>query len=284
MAKTKQVVQPVSTMGLQWWMTKGRGCGPGAIAGGVYVSVAPERFGEKHPVWEFVIDPTYLIPEDKDDFPLAAVNMLLKSRGQVNRDGNEIYDLYDWIGSSGYPNVLDWLLEVQQLGFHQKINPDILQWLTPESYYFAVHERAAFEDPTPAYDDHERFLHPDQPKCPAEVPQHLEIDHAALLNGESMLHLGTCIGLFFNDVIKGTKPEKDSRITIREMPSFSWNGFVPADPQAKHLPAVFFRLPIGRIAQFLVYEDTQNATHEDALAELEKLDAKMKRVKLVKLE
>jgi hypothetical protein len=212
---------------------------------------------------------------------MSAIGMVLKER--TLPDGRLAYDLWDWIGESAYPNVLDWLLEVQQLGFHQKVNPEQMVWISPESYYFAVHSRAGFVDPTQVYDYRERFMHPDYPKCPANHPQHLEIDRAELLQSGNLAHLGTCPGLFFNDVIRGTKPENGSRITVREMPSFSWDGFVP-EGEYEHQPAAFFRFPIGRIAELIVYEDTDQHTEEKALKILEELDEKFKRVRIVPMD
>jgi hypothetical protein len=266
MPKNKQQTQTVSGVAIRQ-----RGCG-WPIAGGTYLYVKTGFGG--HPIWDFVIDPT--VPVTEDFISMSAIGMILKERpGMVDKNGNPIYDLYDWIGGSGYPNPLDWLLEVQQMGFHQKVNSAQMQWLSEESLYFAVHARAGLVNLDLAYQTH--VVHPDYPQCPGGHEAHIDAQN----NGGSGLdNLGTCVGLLFDDVIKGTKP-KDNRVTIREMPSFSWDGFVPVEKDLEHQPSIFFRLPIGRMAQFLVYEDKENNTHEDALKELDNLDAKLKRIKIV---
>jgi hypothetical protein len=266
-AKTQvQVIQP------QWWMTKQRGCG--WAMPGTYISIEPGAYGT--PLWEFVLDPTVPVPEG---FDLAPVSMVLKSRGQVNKDGKEILDIFDWIGGDAYPNPLDWLLEVQQLGFHQRCDPRHLKHLVEESQYFAVHSRGSiyWEDLESVYAYRENFTHPHQPKCPGEHEQHINMPKQDQWNV-----IGTCPGLFFNDVIKG-KAGTGSTM-VRELPSFSWDGF-EALPGIRHEPAIFARFPIGRMATWLVYQDNQGGDiHERALKELENLDAKLKRVKIVSLD
>ena len=268
--KNKTTIQP-KTIGVQPWMTQPRGCGK-IIAGGTYISV-PSGFSGT-PIWTFLIDPTVPIPED---FGLSDIGMLLKSRGQVNNNGQEIFDLYDHIGSSGYPNVSDWILEVQQLGLHQKVNPNLLCHLVPESYYFAVHSKASFTDPTIAYE--ERLIHPNYPKCPVWHPQHQQYPAG------DKIGLGTCPGLFFSNVINGVSAtSRGLRDVDRKMPAFEYQAFSPTGVEGETVSAIFFKMPIGRIASFLIYSDEQSNTHELALKELEKLDERLQRVKIVSLD
>ena len=247
-----------------------RGCG-WPISGGVYAYV-PSSFNGT-PIWNFALDPTVQI-NDPEGFGLSAISMCLKSRGIKNNKGQEIFDIYDWIGESGYPNPLDWLFEIQQFGFHQKMDPRILTHLVPESLYFAVHAKASFEDPTVAYLT--RKTPEGQPVCPSNWKGHLELED------ENKIHLGTCPGLFFSNTIKGKQVGKDREV-IREMPSFEYPAFSPTGSEGANIPAIFFKLPVGRIASFLVYSDEQSNTHESALKILEKLDEGLKRVTIVSL-
>jgi hypothetical protein len=260
-----QITVPVVTQST--FQIKKRGCG-WPIAGGTYAFVESGFNGT--PIWKFLLDPTVVI-DDPEAFGLSAISMVLKSRGCTNAVGQEIYDIFDWIGASAYPNPTDWLLEVQNLGFHQKMNPTHLLYLVPESLYFGIHSRAAFENPTNAYNT--RILHPDYPKCPCDIPSHKDY-----LDGDK-LHLGTCPGLYFSSLVKGTKIKE--REVVRKMPSFEYSGFSPAGGEGETLPAIFFKLPIGRMAKFLVYTDEKNKTHEKALEILNELETKMQRVTII---
>jgi hypothetical protein len=290
----KKQSQAISTVGPVFQNTANtigihkRGCG-WPVAGGSYISVEPEGF-QRTPIWEFVIDPTYHITDDQSGLPVSdmAIAMVLKSRGTTDKNGAKIYDLYDWIGGTAYPNPLDWILEVEKLGFHQKVNPYHLTWLSPESMYFAIHARAGIVNPTTVYHYHEQYRvwedsseQAAYPKCPGNIPEHMKFDKTL----SDLSHLGTCPGLFFNDVIKGKSldnPGKGVPARKREMPSFTWKGF-EALKDIEHCPAIFFKLPIGRMAQFLVYEDTQDHSEEEALKVMEQMDERLRRVKIVPL-
>jgi len=250
-----------------------RACGY-PLKGGVYLYVPTGANGT--PIWHFVIDPTVSI-DDPDFIGDLHVGMVLKNRGQKNEEGQDIYDLFDWIGSNAYPNPTDWMMEVKELGFHQKVDPRILTHLVAESMYFAIHAKAGFVDPTSAYD--ERIVHPDYPKCPAKHLQHMEYGPGDKLN------LGTCPGLFFSNIIDGETPTKsgNAREVIRKMPAFEYSGFSPVGVEGENIPSIFFKMPIGRIARILVYEDRDMNTHEKALETLEKLDQSLQRVSLISL-
>jgi hypothetical protein len=250
-----------------------RGCG-WPIAGGTYMYVPTGANGT--PIWNFLIDPTVPI-EDPDFIGDLHIGMVLKYRGCKNAEGKEIFDIFDYIGSKFYPNPSDWIMEVSHLGFHQKFNPNDLTHLVPESMYFGIHARASFVDPTNAYD--ERIVHPNYPKCPANHPQHVEYGPG------NKLELGTYPGLFFSNIINGEAPANSSnpREVIRKMPAFEYSGYSPVGGEGETIPAIFFKMPIGRIGRILVYADADMNTHEKALETLEKLDQSMQRVSLITL-
>ena len=245
-----------------------RGCG-WPIKGGTYIS---KEFDETNPLDLYRLDPTYPLPED---FGMSFIGMTLKER--LLEDGvTVVLDVWDWIGEDAYPNVPDIVEEWRQLGFHQKVNPSILQKLSPESYYLAVHARASFLDPTVMWE--KRRQHPHLPLCPKELPQHMELDPNV-----DPRDLGTCPGLFLSDVREGTAPTSDG-VVVRHMPSFDWDGYAPVDPDVEYVPAAFFSFPIGLQAEFLVYEDIEGGLHDHALEELRKMDERLQRITLVSLE
>jgi hypothetical protein len=204
--------------------------------------------------------------------------MQLISRGCSNKEGKEIFDIWDWIGGGAYPNPSDWLLEVSHLGLHQLIERNArFDLLTVESYYIAIHARANIVDPYEFYEN--RRDGDDFPVCPYEYPAHLDLSVAFLEEKQ------TCPSILFNDLIKG-EPTTNGREVIRKMPSFSYKGYMSPlgalDPE--HLPAAFFKAPIGAIGTFLVYEDPEQNEHVKALKALEALDEALSRVEIVSLD
>lgn len=245
-----------------------RGCGL-PVKGGTYIYVDPSAFNES-PVFEMVLDQTVQV-HDLTSWGISKVGMSL-----IPRPGKpHIMDLYDWIGEESYPNVLDWIFEVKELGFHQKVHPTLLQHLCEDSMYFAVHPKASYKEPANAW--YERLVHEDHPTCFNGHEEHFQPPN----NEDKLNDLGTCPGLWVSDIHYGTDTQPD-RSTTRVMPSFEYKGFV-SETTHEYVPAIFFRVPIGKMAEFLVYEDNETNAHEDALKELQKLDEKLQRVKKVQL-
>lgn len=251
------------------------------IKGGTYASVPSGFYGM--PIWDFLVDPT--VPVDAD-MNLSAIEtrleprMIVTSKGRFeiarNKEGKIIYDVFDTIGEGKYPNPSDWFMEVAVLGFHQKIKPSIVTQLVEESDYYAVHRRAGYLNPTAAYES--RMKHPEYPVCPKNYDVHMKLH-----KGDKQ-DLGTCPGLFFSDLLGGTLKEKGKRdVTVHLPAPFDYVGFCPTGGEGEYISSVFFKLPIGLMATFLVYEDDECGAHEAALKELEKLDQKLQRVKLVQL-
>lgn len=235
-----------------------RGCGF-PIAGGTYMFIPSGEGGL--PIWNMLIDPVLPIP-DPEGFGISKIGMKII-------ENNGIPHIWDWIGEGAYPNVLDWLFEIAKFGFHQKVDPKLLSKLTDQSYYIGVHPQASIEDPVEHYAHY--MAVGSYPVCPKNYPQHL---HPA-----PDLY-DTCPGLFINDIIDGVKIHPDGRRVKRTMPAFEYEGYEPPC-NAPHIPGAFIKIPIGRMMRVLVYEDKAMNTHEVALKELDKLDAKLKRVSTV---
>jgi len=247
---------------------KARGCGY-PKKGSVYLNVPTGLNG--HMIWNFALCPTIPI-EDLAGFGLAKNAMVLKERQGKN---GIVYDLWDWIGSGNYHKPMDWFMEVKELGFHQCVSPVHLLKLTEESFYFAVHADASFVDPSANYDTRHPKEHPQYPVCPAGHKAHIELP-------PEYSRMDTCFGLLFDDLIGDPNNMIDSPVTVT-MPAFTYPGYSPVDFAQEHVPAAFFRMPIGKMAKILVYRDEETLKHEDVLKVLEELDVSMQRVEIVSL-
>lgn len=246
-----------------------RGCG-WPIAGGTYAHIAVDDCGL--PIWNFLLCEPVPLP-DPQAFGISSIGMKLKSRhGMTNVEGKEIFDVYDWIGVSGYPNIMDWVFEVSNFGFHQKVDPAQMTKLVPESYYFGIHSMGWIDNPKPYIDDWQTGF--DYPKCPQNHEAHINQDPAMQM----------CSGLYINDIRHGLEQNARTREVIRQMPSFTYQGWEPPETDTiSYTPAIFFRVPLGMMADFVVYEDNKQNAHLDALKELEALDEKMGGVSVAKI-
>ena len=229
------------------------------------------------PVWAFAICPTMPLP---DDFDLAKQGMELRPRQKYvlnpdmstsivtekNREGKDIYDVWDWVGENNYPNAMDWLEEVMKLGFHQLVQRTLrFDLLTPESNYYAVHAHAGIKN------SEQYWLNLKDRNCPKDNPDHMAISTAA--------YDQTCHRILYNALIDG-EPEKDSDIVTRKMPAFQYSGKAVM-PDTEFYPAAFFKLPIGRLAYWKIYQDKQADPQQLALKALEALDQRLQTVKIV---
>lgn len=253
-------------------LTSARGCGQAPIAGGIY-AVVETGFGGI-PVWSFLMDNTWPIPEG---FGLSAIGMQFRPRMKqdgnqaIGRNGNPIYDLWDHIGSSGYKNPASWVEEVANLGFHQLLSPNLkFELISEETVYYAVHDRAHIVDCVLYQEDRQPLLQ--TPLCPFDIHEHYD----------GTLFSGTCPGLLWEDLIGGESLENTGRRVRVTMPSFTYEGYSQLTPDIEHQPAAFFKLPIGLLAQFNVYQDiSEQEKHVKALEELERLESSLRRVNYI---
>jgi hypothetical protein len=255
-----------------------RACGyPKAGKIYLYIPAGDEGKFAGKPTFAFALCPTWPLP---DGFGLSAQGMQLRPQmrdGQqvINAEGKPVFDMWDWIGEGQYPNPMDWFMEITKLGFHQLVQRTLeFDKLTPESMYYAVHRRAHI------FRAHELMgqLPAGLMPCPKHIPLHDLPSQDYIRDGSD-----TCFRLLQTDLM-GNKEDAGTHIT-RGMPSFSYFGWVTRIEQKEdeYQAAAYVSLPIGRLAQFLVYKDPAENSHEKALAELEKLDAKLQRVKIVEL-
>ena len=248
-----------------------RNCGLPQL-GHIYLNIPVGAYGT--PIWNFLLDPTEPLPAD---FDLCDLGMKTIWNGQYNWEGKKIYDVWDHIGDGNYPNPPDWFLEVAKQGLHQLVEKTLaFELLTPESCYFAVHDRAHIVDPRQHYWAWQQGE--DFPPCVHNIPEHIERSSAWIDIQR------TCPSVFFQDLIKG-KQVGQTREVVRQNASFEYKGYmVPRGVEPEYQPAAFFKAPIGEYCQFLVHEDTDQHTEIDALEELEKLEESIKRVQIVSFD
>jgi hypothetical protein len=239
-----------------------RGCGlpqPGCIY------IVTDSYDGKlagRPVESFLVDPVMPIPMGDENgrggFGLSCQGMEIRERNV----GAGIYDVWDWIGEGNYPNVLDWYLEVKELGFHQLIErSSAFELLSKESLYLAVHPKAHIYN----ISDHAQHVVETHGKCPKNIPEHKDLTIEWI-----QTIMQTCPSFWYSAMLKASK--KEGIHGTRNMPSFSWDGYIAPEGMT-FAPGLFFRLPIGKISNFVVYEDKEENRHISALQALERLDA-----------
>ena len=260
---------------------KQRGCG--YPKKNVIYMVVDAKDGKLYntPTWAFALCPTRPLPED---FKMAAQGMELRPRlqgydmaGQPvyehNKEGKEIYDIWDWIGAHNYPNPLDWFMEVMELGFHQLIERSTdFSKITAETKYYAVHVRAYISKP------HELYMNAMRADCPKQIELH-DRPTADFLAST----IDCCFGLLYGDVLEGKATNGDKRKIMRTMPSFSYQAWAPEDPNREHTAAAFFCIPFGRMGRWQIYRDDEPDTEKLALKALESLDARLQNIKIVQI-
>lgn len=224
-----------------------RGCGKPTM-GGTYLTVGTGPNGI--PISDFLVDPTIKIPPDF----IKAMGFTEKTRMVENK---EVIDFYDHIGTSGYPNAMDWYNEVALLGYHQKIDPSILKRMDRRhSIVFHSHSRA-WSDPRPFYAD------PTGEKCTfkrSNLHNNLEMLETV---GEEF-----CVRFLREMIIAGDKIENQDRKVNRKMPWGSYQGWKSPEGIGEVFPAIFFFMP-AHMFDVRVYEDPNEGKHEQALDQIE---------------
>lgn len=236
-----------------------RGCGM-PKAGRLYLEIPLSDHGI--PLWKFLLDPTVPVPTG---MAIPTQGMLFVQRGNdVTVGGKPIYDLYDHIGSTYYPNTWDIIAEWMRLGFHQLIpTSSPLNLITEETNYYAVHARAGISEPNAFYDEVITFeeLYPECKRHTGDILNQVRA-------------VETCPAILLNDIIGGEYDGDDNvRIVKRNMPSFSYYGAKAPEGQDLRdlcrVPSFFIKLPIGRMARLVFYQDPLNPMHADILEKME---------------
>jgi hypothetical protein len=233
-----------------------RGCGT-RVKGGIYAEV-PMGPGGK-PVEFFLVD-----PPKRADFTALGVTPIGVKLVTING----VAHVLDWIGSTHYPNVIDFVEEAKAFGVSRRL-PKTLDFsrLGPESRLILVHARAWILN-RDAYYDATVW------KCPKEMKEHF----AQPLKGLTIE--GMCAGLWWQDYDVGDETLRDG-VTGEPTADRSKRqilvDFPRPDPQIRFLagmrpkgivpkyePAVFASFPLVKIA--VVRDPDDMANEEEALA------------------
>jgi hypothetical protein len=205
-----------------------RGCGT-RKQGGVYAECGSSRKGK--PVEAFLLCPPVVV----DDKALG-----------LSPDGN----VWDWVGSTHYPNVTDFIEEVRRFGLSRR-SPKTIDFsrLGPNSRMILLHSKAHIDDTTLYHTERVggKAIGMEWDWCPLGIHDHSDV--------------GMCAGLWWEDVEKVRGHNRDlGRVCTVEMPSFEYKA-VEGRP-VKHSLAVFASFPITRLAVIRADDGSHNETAE----------------------
>jgi hypothetical protein len=240
-----------------------RGCGF-RVAGAIYIEVPTSPYGL--PIEHFIIDPP--VPIDPVGHRVTAHGVFIKERP----DGSGVHDVWDWVGSSHYPNVADVIEEARRLGVSRRAEGIDYALLSADSRLFLLHERAILTDPaTYRQVIHEEVIAagvPDEacPFCPKQIATH----EAAVMDAGGAPNDAMCAGLWWHDVTGGeviaqtiARPRHSSRriggVTYRAHHR-------PADIAPDYTVGLFASFPVMQIT---VVHDAAGGKHETALTKVQ---------------
>jgi hypothetical protein len=223
-----------------------RGCGS-RVKGGVYMECGTSPIGL--PLERFIVDPPRaIVPESMGVSPV----------GVTLHDIKGVTHVFDWVGSTHYPNVADFVEEARRFGTSRRLPKNLdFSRLTSQSRMILIHARGYVGN----YHDY-MAAEPDGARgCPAAK------------HGTDAKEM--CARLWWQDVLltghgHGTMQASDfvaaTRRVTRQMPSFTYEGFKPPyGIEATTLPAIFLSLPINR----LVVVKSDDGSHEETAKRIE---------------
>lgn len=210
------------------------------------------------PPENFLFDPPIPCPKD----------LLIPNRGVsiIERpDDSGVYDVYDRIGETYYPNCADFFEEFKKMGLSRRIKRDSrFDKLSPQSRIYLVHPRAIITNAHEYYralgDEKVDYsgAHPWYCRCTIE-------EHKSLVD---LVPQGapTCVSLWYDDIQGGAllnDPDQPPRLTERKIGDTTYYGYKrPAGVTPQYAEGIFLGLPIHR---FDVIADPVNGEHEKAL-------------------
>jgi len=194
-----------------------RGCGR-RVKRGIYAELGLSPFGR--PVEDFLMDPPVALPEGLELAPQGVTF--------IERDG--VTHLIDWVGSTHYPNIADFVEEIRRFGLSRRLPQNIdFGRLSVASRLIFVHARAFIEDAGAR----QGYRAPDDAPfvCLRDIEAHQK-------GTEEM-----CASMWWEDV------EGVNEDGVREMPSFE---YTPRRPRPEveartYRPGIFGSFPIGRL-------------------------------------
>jgi hypothetical protein len=197
-----------------------RGCGR-RVRGGVYLEFETGPGGK--PIEDFLVD---------HPIPLDVQRLGITPRGVRLVEWLTGPMLVDWIGSSHYLNVLDFVEEARRFGISRRL-PRRFDWARLAGAQIAfLHARAAVENPETYWSRITKTY------CPIENTVHV---------GDGYRKAGgPCAGFWWDDIEGGAplEAENGQRIVRRSMPSFAYLARSrPPGADPVYQPALFMLIP-----------------------------------------
>jgi hypothetical protein len=222
-----------------------RGCGTRS-KGGIYLECPLSPYGL--PLEHFLCDPPVLI--DVQQFGITPVGVKLMER-------NGVWHIVDWVGSTHYPNVADFVEEVRNFGLSRRL-PQTLDFkkLTPDSRILLVHSRAWIDNFQAYYDKEEDCGKLDCDQCPKHLKHHEnKVPHSPS---------EPCIRLWYQDLTDADpNPDHPPRGVVRKMPSFEYKGLsAPEGVEPEYKVAIFGSFPVHNLA---VINDPDGGLHHRSM-------------------
>jgi len=232
-----------------------RGCGV-REPGGIYAVTLLGPNGR--PLNEFLFDP----PISLGDLAIAPRGVTILERP----DGSGVFDVYDWVGENGYPNVADMVEEIRRFGMSRRLGKSLdFSLLTPASLHFLIHPRAIITNAEDFYDVLEiewrdyGNAHPFTCMCDRKAHASYPYVDADYNTRE------TCASLWYDDVTKGEvsyDPADYPRTVTRKSGSTTYTArHAPHDFTPTYAPGIFVRLPIHRLEVVAGDDGEDDAAH-----------------------
>ena len=240
-----------------------RGCGT-RKAGGVYLETSLSPVGR--PLDDFLLCPP---------IPVAAEELRIEPRGVslIERPGSDgVFDVYDWVGSTHYPNVADVIAEARRHGISRRISKRTsFAKLTSRSRLVLLHSRAIIENAweyrrlirNEQLDHGEDGAVPLRTSCPKNVPDHRAIFLGGATTGEYSNAM--CHALYYDDIEGGEivlDPGVPWRTVDRTIGDTTYRARRRPEVAPEYGLGIFAILPIGKIT---VIRDPAGGTHEKPL-------------------
>lgn len=223
-----------------------RGCGF-RQSGGAYIEVEMQQSTTGVPFVRYLKDPA--VPVDIEALGLTPVGVHL-----IKRPDSDVWDVWDIVGESEYPNLADFIEEAARYGVSRRIAKTAeFGKLTKESRLVLLHRRAFIVN-----EDDYAAVNP-YGICPTHRPGHKPLDTPLQQH---------CIGQAWLDVEPSTcevvlDPTVPFMAVERTMPSFTYRAYRRPDGiTPRYLTAVFAAFPISSIA---VIRDPEGGSHLDTL-------------------
>lgn len=217
-------------------MTLVRGCGT-RQKGGCYIEVPLSPHGV--PLEMLLCDPPR--PVDPTALGISPVGTHLI-------EVNGVYHVFDWVGSSHYPNVADMVEEIRRFGLSRRISSKTdFSKITLESRIILLHERAWIEN-------WQQYTENSTHEC-ISPDRKIRTRHSGVSPHEC------CARVWWED-IQGGEPLGESRAAgvERTMPSFKYKGLAkPEGLSTVYKVAIFASFAIPRI---VVINDPDEKSHE----------------------